>query len=84
MRGMRSLLLRACACLALLAMPAIGLCQAGAAVYLEELTSSELGDRIRAGTTIVIIPIGGTEQNGPHMALGKHNVRVRLLAGRIA
>lgn len=55
-----------------------------ASVYVEELTWTELHDRIAAGTTIVIIPIGGTEQNGPHMAIGKHNVRVRLLAGRIA
>jgi creatinine amidohydrolase/Fe(II)-dependent formamide hydrolase-like protein len=32
----------------------------------------------------VLIPIGGTEQNGPHMALGKHNVRAKVLCGRIA
>jgi creatinine amidohydrolase len=32
----------------------------------------------------VLVPLGGTEQNGPHMVLGKHNVRVRVLAGRIA
>jgi creatinine amidohydrolase/Fe(II)-dependent formamide hydrolase-like protein len=53
-------------------------------VYLEELTSPELRERLATGTTTVLIPIGGTEQNGPHMVLGKHNVRVRLLAGRIA
>lgn len=53
-------------------------------VYIEDLTWTELRDRIAAGTTTVIIPIGGTEQNGPHMAIGKHNVRVKLLAGRIA
>jgi len=34
--------------------------------------------------TTVILPAGGTEQSGPHMALGKHNFRVRILAGRIA
>ena len=44
----------------------------------------ELRDEIGAGKTTVIIPIGGTEQNGPHMALGKHNVRVKALAGKIA
>jgi creatinine amidohydrolase len=55
-----------------------------ASVYIEELTWTELRDQIAAGKTIVIIPIGGTEQNGPHMAIGKHNVRVRLLAGKIA
>ena len=30
------------------------------------------------------MPIGGTEQNGPHMTLGKHNVRVKALAEKIA
>ena len=53
-------------------------------VYIEELTWTELRDRIAAGATTVIIPIGGTEQNGPHMAIGKHNVRVKILAGKIA
>ena len=53
-------------------------------VQLEELTWTELQARITAGSTTVLLPIGGTEQNGPHMALGKHNARVRVLAGRIA
>ena len=55
-----------------------------ATVFLEELTWTELRDLIAAGTTTVIIPIGGTEQNGPHMALGKHNVRVKGLSEKIA
>ena len=53
-------------------------------VFIEELTSVELRDRVASGTTTVLIPIGGTEQNGPHMVLGKHNVRVKYLAGQIA
>lgn len=53
-------------------------------VYLEELTSAELSAQIRSGKTTVLIPIGGTEQNGPHMVLGKHNVRVKMLAAKIA
>lgn len=53
-------------------------------VFLEELTWPELRAQVRAGKTTAIIPIGGTEQNGPHIALGKHNVRVRALAERIA
>ncbi len=57
---------------------------APASVFIEELTLTELRDLIATGKTIVIIPIGGTEQNGPHMAIGKHNVRVKLLAGKIA
>jgi creatinine amidohydrolase/Fe(II)-dependent formamide hydrolase-like protein len=57
---------------------------ASAGVYLEEMTSPELRDRIAAGTTTALVPIGGTEQSGPHIVLGKHNVRARVLAGRIA
>lgn len=53
-------------------------------VYLEEMTSPELRDRIAAGATTALVPIGGTEQSGPHIVLGKHNVRARVLAGRIA
>jgi len=54
-------------------------------VYLEELTSVEVRDAIAAhALTTVIIPVGGTEQNGAHMTLGKHNVRAKVLAGRIA
>lgn len=53
-------------------------------VYLEDLTWPELSLRIEQGATTVIVPTGGTEQNGPHMALGKHNFVVRETAGRIA
>ena len=53
-------------------------------VFLEDLTSFELRAAIAHGSTTVLVPIGGTEQNGPHMALGKHNVRVKALAGQIA
>lgn len=55
-----------------------------AATPLESLTSTELRARIAAGSTTVLVPIGGTEQNGAHMVLGKHNARVRVLADRIA
>jgi creatinine amidohydrolase len=57
---------------------------ASASVHLEELTSTELRERIAGGATTILVPIGGTEQNGPHMVLGKHNVRARALAGQIA
>ena len=39
---------------------------------------------MKAGKTTVIIPVGGTEQSGPHMAIGKHNTRAKALAGKIA
>ena len=52
--------------------------------FLEDLTWVEVRDAIAAGKTTVIIPTGGTEQNGPHMALGKHNYLVKYKAGEIA
>ncbi len=58
--------------------------QAPASVYLEELTWTELRAAIDSGKTTAIVPIGGTEQSGPAIVLGKHNQRVRFLAGRIA
>lgn len=53
-------------------------------VLLEELTWTELREAIRSGSTTIILPAGGTEQNGPHMTLGKHNARVKVLTERIA
>ena len=53
-------------------------------VFLEDLTWIEVRDAIARGTTTVIIPTGGTEQNGPHIVLGKHNFLVKYKAGEIA
>jgi creatinine amidohydrolase/Fe(II)-dependent formamide hydrolase-like protein len=53
-------------------------------VFIDDLTWIEVRDALKAGTTTIIIPVGGTEQNGPHMALGKHNVRARALAAKVA
>ena len=69
--------------LAMLA-PTGALAQAPDTVFLEDLTWTEVRDAIRSGKTTIIIPAGGTEQNGPHMALGKHNARVKILSERIA
>jgi creatinine amidohydrolase len=53
-------------------------------VFIEELTWTEVRDAVAAGRTTVIIPTGGTEQNGPHMVIGKHNIIVKETAKRIA
>jgi Uncharacterized protein, putative amidase len=53
-------------------------------VLLQDLTWTELRDQIQAGKTTIIIPIGGTEQSGPDVALGKHNARAAWLSQRIA
>lgn len=38
-------------------------------VFLEDLTWLEVRDAVAAGKTTVILPTGGTEQNGPHIVL---------------
>ncbi|HEY6289255.1 MAG TPA: creatininase family protein [Nitrospiraceae bacterium] len=53
-------------------------------VYIEDLTWPEVRDAIAAGKTTAIIYSGSTEQNGPHLALGKHNFIAHYVAGRIA
>jgi creatinine amidohydrolase len=63
---------------------AVAASAAPATVQIEDMTWMELKSRIAAGATTVLVPIGGTEQNGPHMVLGKHNVRARVLSEEIA
>jgi len=52
--------------------------------YIEQMTWTEIRDAMAAGTTRVIVPIGGTEQNGPHMVMGKHNYVITFAAGLMA
>jgi creatinine amidohydrolase len=70
--------------LALFWLGSIAFAQTPSSVSLEDLTWPELKQQIDSGKTTIIVPVGGTEQNGPHMALGKHNARARLLAERVA
>ena len=86
-RNSRSIYLRRIAGALLLTLGALyyqGAQAAPNSVYLDDLTWTETRDALHAGTTTIIIPVGGTEQSGPHMALGKHNVRAHALAGQIA
>ncbi len=53
-------------------------------VFMEDMTWVEVDQAIKAGTDKVLIPTGGTEQNGPHLVLGKHNYIVKYTAGKIA
>ena len=52
-------------------------------VWLDELTWTEVRAKIDGGTTTVIVATAGTEQNGPHMVLGKHKFIVASAAERI-
>ena len=42
-------------------------------VWIEELTYLEVRDALADGKTTAIISTGGIEQNGPYVAMGKHN-----------
>lgn len=42
--------------------------------WLEKLTWLEVRDLIADGTSTVVVPSGGIEQNGPYLATGKHNL----------
>ena len=53
-------------------------------VYIEDLTWTEVRDAIAAGKTTAIVYAGSTEQKGPHMATGAHNVVAHHVGGRIA
>ncbi len=53
-------------------------------VFLEELTWMEVRDAMRAGKTTAIVATGGIEQNGPYLALGKHNYILQATTDRIA
>lgn len=53
-------------------------------VFMEELTWTEVREKIDAGMTTAIIATAGHEQNGPHMVLGKHNYIVTAAAEQIA
>ena len=71
-------------CLLLLAfVPALGWAQPQS-LFIADLTWPEVKAAIAAGKTTAIYYAGSTEQNGPHMALGKHNVIAAYVAGRIA
>lgn len=64
--------------------PLLGQGQDLPSVFLEELTWTEVRDAIDSGTTTVIIPTAGTEQNGPHMVLGKHKFIINYASAMIA
>jgi creatinine amidohydrolase len=70
--------------LALAVMPVLAANNPTQEVSIERMTWIDVRDRVAAGATTIIIPTGGTEQNGAHMVLGKHNIIVAETARRIA
>lgn len=53
-------------------------------LFIDELTWEETRDALKAGKKTVIVPTGGTEKNGYHMVMGKHNFVVTYAANVIA
>ena len=53
-------------------------------VFIEDLTWPEVRAAIDKGATTAIFYAGSTEQNGPHLATGKHNAVARFVARRLA
>lgn len=47
---------------------------------LAEMTAPEVAEAIAAGVTTVILPLGSTEQHGPHLPLATDSVRAAALA----
>ncbi|HEV8208811.1 MAG TPA: creatininase family protein [Vicinamibacterales bacterium] len=58
--------------------------QAPDTVFIDELTWEETRDAMKGGKTTVIVPTGGTEKNGYHMVIGKHNYVVAYAANVMA
>ena len=58
--------------------------EAGASLFIEELTWMEVRDLLKAGKDTAIVATGGVEQNGPYLVTGKHNVVLRATTQAIA
>ena len=72
------------AVIALLFIPTPAGADTSASVFLEDFTSAELGSKLTSSCPVLLVFSGGTEATGPHVALGKHNFRVRAYGEAIA
>ena len=53
-------------------------------VWMEELTYLGVRDAMKAGKTVALIFAAGMEENGPYLALGKHQYQVRMTGEAVA
>jgi creatinine amidohydrolase/Fe(II)-dependent formamide hydrolase-like protein len=53
-------------------------------VWIEEMTSLEIRDALKAGKTTALVLAGGMEENGPYLTMGKHNNVMRAMGESIA
>ena len=57
---------------------------AGKPAALEQLTTVELKQRLETGCPVALLYNGGVEETGPHLALGKHNLRIYQYGAALA
>ncbi len=50
----------------------------------EQLTSEEIGAHVAAGMDLAILPVGATEQHGPHLGTGTDTISAEWVARRAA
>jgi len=53
-------------------------------IWIEEMTWIEIRDALAEGKRSAIVSTGGIEQNGPYVAMGKHNYVLQGMCERIA
>lgn len=53
-------------------------------LFIDQMTWVEVRDAVKAGAKTVILAAGGIEQNGPHLATGKHNFILHVTLPLIA
>ena len=53
-------------------------------VWIEDMTSLEVRDSIKAGKTTALVIVGGMEDNGPYLPVGKHGTVMKIEAEVIA
>ena len=53
-------------------------------IWIEEMTWIEIRDALAEGKRTAIVPTGGIEQNGPYVAMGKHNYVLEGMCDRVA
>src|SRR5262249_8444475 len=53
-------------------------------LFIEDMTWVEVRRALADGKTTALYLAGSTEEGGPHMVLGKHNILARYAAQRIA
>ena len=50
----------------------------------ETMTSTELAQLVRSGMDLAILPVGATEQHGPHLATGTDSISPQEIAWRVS